>query len=77
LLQYAPSSGTTYIRVAAGYYQESTWEIYAGKNVELQGRMTKDETFITVGSQNYDGFIICDVGLCYNYNFFMYFYFYI
>jgi hypothetical protein len=48
--------------VNEGCYQESTWEIPSGKTLSVTGE-GKDNTVITVGSQNNDGFIICNLGL--------------
>jgi hypothetical protein len=49
------------IRVTSGYYVESVWEIVGGVTVNVYG--VKDETILTVGSQNYDGFIMCKEGI--------------
>jgi hypothetical protein len=47
--------------VESGYYVESVWEIVGGVTVDVYGTV-KGETILTVGSQNYDGFIICKEG---------------
>jgi hypothetical protein len=52
----------TNINVEAGYYQESLWEIKTKNNLNITSANGRDTVFVTVGSQNTDGFIICNSG---------------
>jgi hypothetical protein len=59
--------------VASGIYQETTWEISESKTILINGG-GKENTIVTVGSQNYDSFIICSSGI-FNFFFFHNFFF--
>jgi hypothetical protein len=69
-VQYAPfksGDSTHTINIDTGHYYESTWEIPSGdttgeKNFIVGGN-GKELTLLTIGPQNYNGFIICSLGL--------------
>jgi hypothetical protein len=63
---FNPSDTTHTITVSPGNYQESTWEIPSGKAVSVIGS-GKSASVLTVGSQNFDGFVICTSGFFFFY----------
>jgi hypothetical protein len=62
ICKYAPfEEGVTphLIHIADGYYQESTWEVLGENSINISGN-ERNSVWITVGSLNYDGLIICE-----------------
>lgn len=46
-----------------GYYFESTWEIKGDVNVIVNGEEGNEKTRLIVGTEIYEGFIICKEGM--------------